>query len=182
MDCLALLQGIFPNQGSNPDLLHCRQILNCLSHQGSPRILEWVAYLSSRGTSWCRNWNGVSCIAGRFFTSSAICFSEFLKPPHTNFSIHALCLRFSYQHLPPQVFLDLLNLSTSVIKHTYISQYFPPFKHSYFPKELLKKIISISKQDLWKERRFCLPDTPNATASPLPKDEAGPTCTVMPRL
>ena len=27
--------GIFPTQGSNPGLLHCRQILYCLSHQGS---------------------------------------------------------------------------------------------------------------------------------------------------
>ena len=31
----ALLQGIFPTQGSNPGLLHCRQILYQLSHQGS---------------------------------------------------------------------------------------------------------------------------------------------------
>ena len=28
-----LLQGIFPNQGSNPGLLHCRWIPYCLSHQ-----------------------------------------------------------------------------------------------------------------------------------------------------
>ena len=33
---LSLLQGIFPTQGSNPGLLHCRQILYHLSHQGSP--------------------------------------------------------------------------------------------------------------------------------------------------
>ena len=32
----SLLQGIFPTQGWNPGLLHCRQILYCLSHQGSP--------------------------------------------------------------------------------------------------------------------------------------------------
>ena len=32
----SLLQGIFPTQGSNPHLLHCRQILYGLSHQGSP--------------------------------------------------------------------------------------------------------------------------------------------------
>ena len=32
-----LLQGIFPNQGWNLVLLHCRQILYQLSHQGSPR-------------------------------------------------------------------------------------------------------------------------------------------------
>ena len=34
--CHALLQGIFPTQGSNPGLPHCRQILYCLSRQGSP--------------------------------------------------------------------------------------------------------------------------------------------------
>ena len=32
---LSLLQGIFPTQGSNPDVPHCRQILYQLSHKGS---------------------------------------------------------------------------------------------------------------------------------------------------
>ena len=32
MGCHALLQGIFPAQGSNPGLPHCRRILYCLSH------------------------------------------------------------------------------------------------------------------------------------------------------
>ena len=32
VDCHALLQGIFPTQGLNPGLPHCRQILYCLSH------------------------------------------------------------------------------------------------------------------------------------------------------
>ena len=41
--CHALLQGIFPMQESNPGLPHCGRILSCLTHQGSPRILEWVA-------------------------------------------------------------------------------------------------------------------------------------------
>ena len=52
---LSLLQGIFPTQGSNPGLLHCRWILFQLSHKGSPRILEWVAYPISSGSSQCRN-------------------------------------------------------------------------------------------------------------------------------
>ena len=34
--CHFLLQGIFPTQGWNPGLPHCRQILYHLSHQGSP--------------------------------------------------------------------------------------------------------------------------------------------------
>ena len=32
----SLLQGLFPTQGANPDLLHCRQVLHQLSHQVSP--------------------------------------------------------------------------------------------------------------------------------------------------
>ena len=32
----ALLQGIFPTQGSNPGLPYCRWILYCLRHQASP--------------------------------------------------------------------------------------------------------------------------------------------------
>ena len=69
--CHAFLQEIFPTQGSNPGLPHCRWILYQLSHQGSPRILEWVAYPFSRGSSRPRNRTRVSCIAGRFFTSWA---------------------------------------------------------------------------------------------------------------
>ena len=52
---LSLLQGIFPTQGSNPGLLHCKQILDQLGHQGNSRILEWVAYPFSSGSSRPRN-------------------------------------------------------------------------------------------------------------------------------
>ena len=62
--CHALLQGIFATQGLNPSLPHCRWILYQLSHQGSPRILEWVAYPFSRGSSQPRNRSGVSCLTG----------------------------------------------------------------------------------------------------------------------
>ena len=56
-------------QGSNPGLPHCRQILYQLSHKGSPRILEWLAYPFSSTSSWLRNQPGSpSCIAGGFFT------------------------------------------------------------------------------------------------------------------
>ena len=48
---LSLLQGIVPTLGSNLGLPHCRRILYQLSHKGSPRILEWVAYPFSRGSS-----------------------------------------------------------------------------------------------------------------------------------
>ena len=63
-----LLQGIFSTQGSDPGLLHCRQILYQLNHKGSPRILECVAYPFSRGSTWPRKRTRVSCTAGGFFT------------------------------------------------------------------------------------------------------------------
>ena len=60
--------GNLPNPVIDPGVLHCRWILYHLSHQGNPRILEWV-FLFPRGTSQPRNQNGVSCIEGGFFTS-----------------------------------------------------------------------------------------------------------------
>ena len=39
---LSRLQAIFPTQGSNPSLPHCRQSLYQLRHKGSRRILKWV--------------------------------------------------------------------------------------------------------------------------------------------
>ena len=66
-----LLQGIFPTQRSNPCLSHCRRILYQLSHLGSLRILEWVAYPFSSRSSWTRNQTRVFCTAGGFFTNWA---------------------------------------------------------------------------------------------------------------
>ena len=51
----ALLQGIFPTKGLDPGLPHCRHILYHLSHQGGPRMLEWVAYPFSRASFRPRN-------------------------------------------------------------------------------------------------------------------------------
>ena len=54
VDCHFLLQGIFPTQGLNPGLLHCRQMLYHLSHQGSPKrdvlfiIGDWNAKVGSQ--------------------------------------------------------------------------------------------------------------------------------------
>ena len=69
---LSLLQGIFPTHRWNPGLPHCRRILYQLSHKGGPRILDWVAYPFPSRSSPPRNWTGVSCTAGRFFTNWAI--------------------------------------------------------------------------------------------------------------
>ena len=67
----SLLQEIFPTQGLNLGLPHFKWILYHLSHRGSPRMLEWVAYPFSSRSSWPRNWTRVSYIVGGFFTSWA---------------------------------------------------------------------------------------------------------------
>ena len=68
--CHALLQGIFPTQGLNPGVPTLQvDFFYHLSHQGSPRILEGVAYPFSRESFRPRNRTRVSCIAGGFFTS-----------------------------------------------------------------------------------------------------------------
>ena len=68
---LSLLQEIFPTQGLNPGLQHCRQILHQLSHKGTP-VVEWAANPFSSSSFWPRNRTRVSWIVGEFFTNWAI--------------------------------------------------------------------------------------------------------------
>ena len=98
---LSLLQGIFPTQGSNLRLPHCRRILYQLSHQGSPRILEWEAYCFSRWSSWPRNWTGVSCLAGGFFTSGATREAR-IQQAYTRIKVKQ---KLSQKHLPWVLFM-----------------------------------------------------------------------------
>ena len=58
--------GDLPNQGLNPGLPHCRWILYLLSHKGSPRILELVAYPFFSRSAQPRNQTRVSHITGGF--------------------------------------------------------------------------------------------------------------------
>ena len=79
--CHALLQRIFLTQGSNLGILHCRQILYCLSHQGSPlsfHSLPVPSFLHSK--FWLGNHSSSSSpktpLLGLFLIScsSSVCF------------------------------------------------------------------------------------------------------------
>ena len=68
--CHSLLQGIFPTQGSNPGLQHCRHILFHLSHQGSPQYDIWKSGYSTYtgdlrmqflGFIWSQNSPSLKC-------------------------------------------------------------------------------------------------------------------------
>ena len=61
--------GDLPNPGIKPRSPLLQQILYELSHKGSPRILEWVAYPFFRESSQPRDGTQVSHIAGRFLIS-----------------------------------------------------------------------------------------------------------------
>ena len=53
------------------------------------RILEWVAFPFSRGSSQPRDWTQVSCIAGRFFTSWATREAQLLSRLYS-FTLHKI--------------------------------------------------------------------------------------------
>ena len=56
----SLLQGIFPTQESNPDLLHCRQILYQLSYQGSQLMVGRYSKSFQRQKGNNFDWNLVN--------------------------------------------------------------------------------------------------------------------------
>ena len=65
----SLLQGVCLTQGSNPGLLHCRQIPYCLSHKGSP---TYHIYQFSYTKSLLLHFPPMSCFV-------------YLKPQYLNF-------------------------------------------------------------------------------------------------
>ena len=135
---LSLLQGIFPTQGSNPGLPHCREILYQLNHKGSPRILEWVAYPFSTGSSRPRNRTGVSCSAGRFFTN---CIKFCIK---TEFiSNYTLRLRLQLC-FPSSVFTDIFPPG-QVMRKKYT---FLPFLCN-FSVGRWSWPVAVGKQEVW---------------------------------
>ena len=107
VSCHFLLQRILPTQGSNPGLLHCRQILYQVSYKGSPktflwahvfgggaaRILKWVAIPFSRRSSRPRDRTQVSHLVGRHFAIWAT--KEFLIFKH----FYWICV-FKHQGFP----------------------------------------------------------------------------------
>ena len=96
--CHALLQGISLAHGSNSGLLHWRWILHPLSYQGTPRILEWVAYPFSRRPSQPRNQTGVSCIAGGFLPAELLGKPYSISAPlavEYNIRMTYICIKIS---------------------------------------------------------------------------------------
>ena len=58
---LSLLQRIFPTQGWNPGLPHCRHILYQLSHKGSPTLSKYSINIVEGMNIFLNESNYVSC-------------------------------------------------------------------------------------------------------------------------
>ena len=93
--CPFLLQGIFLTQGSNLGLLHCRQILYCLNHQG---ILFSSIYQANKDLSLpifgtllpillVINQDGNMCVLQSFSVSSFRAIIKVQYLPHLTWSI-----------------------------------------------------------------------------------------------
>ena len=81
MGCHALLQGIFPIQGSNPGLLHGRQTLYHLSHQGSSRLC--LDNLNLRSNSLFIKYS-LNCSIYMIFEKTKLAGEEELKLDYQN--------------------------------------------------------------------------------------------------
>ena len=88
MGSLSLLQGIFPTQGSNPGLPHCRQILYQLSHQGSLSLVGkgckailWDLPLGALPRSQSKYWRKMPCASGNSIEKGVIFKRSYIPEP-----------------------------------------------------------------------------------------------------
>ena len=102
----------------NPGLPHCRQVIYRLSHQGSPRILECIAYPFSSGSSPPRNRAGVSCIAGGFFTTEPLGKPNTIYTVTVNQLLHIIWINFALKYLMMFCYLCSLNQIFIFVVHT----------------------------------------------------------------
>ena len=97
----SLLQEIFPTQGLNPGLPHCRQILYQLSHKGDPMIRPWdfglegCCKLAVR-TIWKTGLHMLFSLSTWVLSRSVMSYSFW---PHGLWPTRLLCLTESHSQL-----------------------------------------------------------------------------------
>ena len=97
--CHFLLQGIFPIQGSNPGLPHCRQMLYRLSHQGSHNDHTGLAKYYEYNTEVGKGEINPSILAQKRFLKRITEWEKNKLQSITTRSI--LCLRYIYTYSAP---------------------------------------------------------------------------------
>ena len=117
-----LLQGIFPIQGSNPGLLHCRQLqcLNCLNEQGS-----LLCDMDRKLTIWCGAYNTDDTVMNNF-SGPYLSLADFL-PGFTIFVSGLSCFVFNSCRIIFYIYncLELVFLGFAVECKLFLSQEVP---------------------------------------------------------
>ena len=104
---ISFFRGIFLTQGSNLGLLHCRQILYGLSHQGSPQLgyhspfpnPPLLTHSMSSSQSLLYSRVQVALILPHGFSCACNCSLQDVLNPSTAYIAHILCLFFKFSPL-----------------------------------------------------------------------------------
>ena len=149
MGCHLLLQEIFLTQGLNPGLLHCRQTLYCLSHQGSPCLVAKLCpdSLQPHGVQRARSLLKLMSIESVILSNYLIlclslCFLPSIFPSIRVFSYGlALCIRWpkysSYSICPSSLYSRLISFRVDwfdlfAVHRTQESSQVPQFESIFF--------------------------------------------------
>ena len=104
---LSLLQGIFPTQGSNPGLWHCRQVLYKLSHKGKSKNLQTSLSQATAKTQDClfliilirfygaEVFKSHDCVEAKSQNDLAIHLESFIETCHRSIFFQALNLHIA---------------------------------------------------------------------------------------
>ena len=122
MGCHSPLRGIFLTHELNPGLLHCRQILCHLSHQGSPLLCHRPALKTLLGSvhglgapRWVFAWPILRFLKTWKFCMKSWLFQLFLR--HRVLFLH----KYSWLELstvPPQAGVPWGRVSTTLLSHS----------------------------------------------------------------
>ena len=164
MGSLSLLWGIFLTQGWNPGLLHCRQILSCLSHQGSP--LRCSPKNGYDGNSYVMHFEPQLKKEGLFFSSYKLTTPGpfWLSIHHSSDGSQKLSVAYVARFSPPEAwgfppFPDTLVNTVSISSHPWSLRVSPLPWHSgeHWPHFQLPGLVSLwSAAFSCKQSPFCL--------------------------
>ena len=97
----SLLQGIFPTQGSNMGVLHCRQILYHLSHQGSPHYRLLLDYYTRRLLDITCQKHMLCVYTIYIYTHTRFIYTSFIH-------IYTICIKNIYNIYTPYIYTHTL--------------------------------------------------------------------------
>ena len=145
----ALLQGIFPAQGSNPGLPHYRRILYLLSHQGSICVFLHIEYYM-----WL-TWNSaVSDRIGNVPALSSLLRAMIIPIIYCTLTTNkALCWEFT---------CSVSILTTGLLGRDYFFIFYKLIKGALRYWAFIQVIMQISRQAGWEFFiKFCLDNKSN---------------------